>query len=262
MEGAQMEPLRAIALGWGVQSFGLCALSAEGKLPPVDFAVFADTTYEASATYRYMEKYTPWLKERGIDVRTVVDDSVTASTKDVDEWGAVFIPAFTKHRDTHEPAGLLRRQCTGTWKIDPIRRLMQKERARGQKCEMWLGITLDEVSRVKPSNVQYVTNIFPYIDTLGWSRGDVVNYLAKLGIEPPPKSACVFCPYRSESSMKKIQQDPDDWEMAVNMDEAIREKRRGFLSYVRRELVPLKDMDFDNGQMELFEEECEGYCGL
>jgi hypothetical protein len=258
-----MDPLRVVGLGWGAQSFGLAVLSAEGKLPQIDIAIFADTTYESQATYDYIKEYQPYLERKGIRVMTVTDPSITDGTTAVDEWDAVYIPAFTKDAESHEPMGLLRRQCTGRWKIDPIRRIMQKERKPKQKCELWLGITLDEIQRMKPSQVQYITNVYPYVDELGWSRGDVVHYLQSMDIADAPKSACVFCPYRSDESMKKVKAGPDkDWALAVEMDEAIRHKRDGYLSYVRRDLKPLSEIEFDTGQQEMFTEECEGYCGL
>jgi hypothetical protein len=252
------EPLRVVALGWGAQSFGLAVMSAVGDLPMVDAAIFADTTYESKGTYAYIAKHRQWLADRGVNYVEVVDPSVGDP---VDQWGAVFIPAFTKHRDSHEPAGPLRRQCTGRWKIDPIRRWCQEHRAKGQPVELYLGITLDEVGRMKPSRVKYITNVYPFIER-GMERYQVVQYLEKAGVEIPPRSACVFCPYRSRSAMKAVMADPEDRAVAVKMDDAIREKRRGYLSYVRRELEPLDEMDFDEGQLDMFGEECEGYCGL
>jgi len=38
-----MAKLIVISLGWGVQSFGLVAMSALGVLPKVDYAVHGDT---------------------------------------------------------------------------------------------------------------------------------------------------------------------------------------------------------------------------
>ena len=63
--------MRVISLGWGIQSWALAAMSALGKLPPVDAAIHADTTYERAETYEFAARWTPWLEERGVPVVTV-----------------------------------------------------------------------------------------------------------------------------------------------------------------------------------------------
>ena len=45
--------MKTISLGWGVQSFTLAAMVALGDLEPVDVAIHADTTHEASGTYAF-----------------------------------------------------------------------------------------------------------------------------------------------------------------------------------------------------------------
>ena len=58
----------------------------------------------------------------------------------------------------------------------------------------------------------------------------------------------------------------DAWNVAVEVDEKIRnssQKGEDDKLYLHPSLVPLKDIDFDDGQLELFEGyDCEGYCGL
>ena len=63
--------LRIISLGWGVQSWTLAAMAALGEIPPVDFAVHADTTWEASGTYEHAGTWGPWLATHGVEVVTV-----------------------------------------------------------------------------------------------------------------------------------------------------------------------------------------------
>ena len=57
---------KVISLGWGVQSFTLLAMVAEGELPMIDLAIHADTHYERQQTYRLQKKYTPIFKSKGI----------------------------------------------------------------------------------------------------------------------------------------------------------------------------------------------------
>lgn len=109
--------MRIISLGWGVQSFALAAMSALGVLPPVDAAVHADTGHERAETYALAAKWTPWLEERGVRVVTVRGKRKMMGMEGIGE-GYTSIPAFTRLAETGEFRGMLRRQCTGDWKID------------------------------------------------------------------------------------------------------------------------------------------------
>ena len=118
-------PLRIISLGWGVQSWTLAAMSALDELPKIDYAIHADTTHEAAATYAHAEKWTPWLEHHGIKVVTVAPSKPDVMR----DWTtkAVMIPAYTingSDSSTNE-FGQIRRQCTNDWKIQPIRRFIR-----------------------------------------------------------------------------------------------------------------------------------------
>ena len=47
--------LTIISLGAGVQSSTMALMAAKGDLPPVNCAIFADTMYENSASYKYLK---------------------------------------------------------------------------------------------------------------------------------------------------------------------------------------------------------------
>jgi hypothetical protein len=266
-----MTQLRILSLGWGVQSWALAAMSALGVLPQIDAAVHADTFFERSATYGFAQKWTPWLEERGVKIITVSDKKHHGGA--IDEWGGIFLPLFTRTKDG-EPAGMLRRQCTQRWKIYPVRRWIAAELERRELkktpgvVEQWLGITLDEVARVKSSGVQYIKNALPFMQMLDhpWTRHDAVLWLRENNLEIPVKSSCVMCPYHDRETWRKIRREGgDDWHLAVKMDNAIRHKRPGFLCYLTPERRPLIECDFrseqEHGQLELWtQEECSGTC--
>lgn len=257
--------MRVISLGWGVQSFGLAAMVAKGVLSPVDAAIHSNTTHERTETYEFAKRWTPWLEERGVKVVTVKG----RRTGTVEKWHetGVMIPAFTAW-ENKEPSGLMRRQCTGDWKIQPIRQWMRPRRGNAD-VEMWLGITLDEIARMKPADVKYIKNYYPFIESFKppMSRWQVVRWLQENGLEVPAKSSCVFCPYHDAATWREIKLAGNgDWERAVAVDEVIRNRRPGYLAYVHRDRVPLADVDVrnetDRGQLSLWDEECEGYCWL
>ncbi len=283
------EPLRVLSLGWGVQSWTLAAMAALGELDPFDYAIHADTTHEAAATYAHAEKWTPWLEERGVQVVTVL-----ANRPDVvrEDWSAsILIPAFTI---TEQPAdespyaqgertrleyktGQVKRQCTHDWKIMPIRRFIRTKLPRRPSPSSVIsiqGISLDEFTRMRDSDVQYIEHSYPLVDRR-MTRADCVQWLQERRLDVPVKSACVFCPYRSLGQWKRLKQaGGTDWDKAVAVDTMIRYKRqsgagkpghevqRGITLYVHPARKPLPEAvvipeDFGAEQME-FEMPCDG----
>jgi len=250
-------PLRILSLGWGVQSWTLAAMAALGEIPMPDYAVHADTTHEMSGTYAHAEKWTPWLEEHGVKVRTV-----TANRPDVvhEGWsnGALIIPAYARHQETGE-RGVARRQCTGDWKIVPIRRFVRSiiGKSSPRKCvEMMMGISLDEWHRMKTADVKYINNVFPLVDKR-IRRSDCITWLEQHGLDVPPKSGCVFCPYNSQARWKETKKRGGaDWEKAVAVDKAIRKRRPNYDFFVHTKAIPLEEAvripeDYGAKQMEM-----------
>ena len=251
--------MKAISLGWGVQSFTLAAMSALGDLEPVDVAIHADTTHETSGTYAFAERWTPWLEERGVRVVTVRDAAQAATVTEF----KTDIPAFT---DTPGGSGgMLRRQCTGRWKIGPMRKWLQSNRD-GKPVEQWLGISLDEFQRMKDSDVKYIAHRWPLIEQR-MTRWDCQRYLETHGLEVPPKSACVFCPFHNMAAWREMKATGGaDWQKAVEVDEAIRKVRPPYDLFLHPARIPLVDVDLrseqDKGQLSLWDAECSGICGV
>ena len=249
-------PLKIVSLGWGVQSWTLAAMSALGEIPKIDYAIHADTTHEAAHTYAHAEKWTPWLEDHGIRVVTVRSDSTA-----IDEVGGtqrgVIIPAFSKSLEKSD-FGVLRRQCTSRWKIDPIRKFVRTlvPKPRPGIVESWLGISLDEWTRMRDSDVKYIKNVYPLVDRR-INRADCVLWLQQHGLDVPSKSACVFCPYHNLTqwqSMKK--ENGSDWQRALDADDAIRNKRPGYEVFVHRLAKPLEEAvkipeDYGASQLEM-----------
>lgn len=251
--------MKALSLGWGVQSFTLAAMVALGELEPIDVALHADTTHEASGTYEFARLYTPLLEENGVKVVTVSDAqplSIIASAK-------TDIPAFTATDSRN--GGMLRRQCTESWKIRPMRKWLQANR-QGRSIEQWIGISLDEVQRMRDSNVKYIKHRWPLIEKR-MTRNDCKNWLERNGFMRPPKSACVFCPFHDRDTWHDMKAHGNsDWQKAVEVDEAIRKVRPPYDLYLHPSRQPLRLVDFstaeERGQLSLWNEECTGICGV
>ena len=128
---------------------------------------------------------------------------------------------------------------------------------------MLVGISTDESSRMKPSRVQYIVNRYPLIDK-GLSRRDCKAWLAAHGWDAP-RSACIGCPFRTDTQWRGLT--PEEFSDAVEVDAAIRDQPgfRGRL-FAHRSLKPLSEVDFstaeERGQINMFNNECEGMCGV
>lgn len=265
--------LTTLSLGWGVQSWTLAAMVALGELPPVDYAIHADTTWEREQTYVFAKQWTPWLEERGVKVITVqaahAHEMVRRGAKSGQEY--ILIPAFIEDEQTRE-SGTSRRQCTGDWKIDPqdkqvnaLLRSLGIKKAPGV-VEKWLGISQDEWRRAKQSKVPHITHRYPLLEKR-MTRADCLTWLQQHGLPSPGKSACVFCPYQNTRAWQELKRKGGrDWEIALEADSTIRNVRssehehitRGGLLYLHRSCKPLAEaiqIPEDHGmeQAELFD---------
>ena len=138
-----------------------------------------------------------------------------------------------------------------------------KKHKRMPRTEVWLGISLDEIQRMKTSMLPRVKYIYPLIQER-MTRGDCIKFFKEKNFPVPDKSSCVFCPYHSDKNWKDIKEKhPEEWQKCVEVDEAIRDSsKRGENDkmFIHRSLIPLERIEFAD-QQELFMCE-EGFCGL
>ncbi len=152
----------------------------------------------------------------------------------------------------------------------PIRKFLRGElkgslRA-GAVCSIQ-GISVDEWTRQRSSDVAYIVNEYPLCDRR-ITRADCIRYLQSNGLDVPPKSACTFCPYHNIQKWKDLKNaGGPDWELAIAADENIRHKRekgsgkpghevqKGMLLYVHPSRRPLAEgvakSGAPDGQMEM-----------
>lgn len=270
--------IRVLSLGAGVQSTTLALMAGSALLPEIpDAAIFADTGAEPDAVYRHLD----WLCQPGL-LAFPVHRVSAGNLRDI-----LLDPTNKRRYHARPPlyvsnadgtSGIIRRQCTGDFKIDPIERgirdlLGLKPRQRWPKVpsvEQWIGISLDEATRMKPSPRPAVVMRWPLID-LRMSRRDCLAWLEQNGYPQPPKSACTFCPFHSDAEWRRLRDhDPKGWADAVAVDAAV---RTGLVSkgldgalYVHRSCKPLPEVDLstaeERGQINMFENECVGVCGV
>lgn len=226
---------------------------------PVE-AVFADTGWEPRAVYEHLD----WLETVStIPIRRVqfanIRERAIANPAGVD------MPLFVAGK---QGPGILRRQCTQRYKIALIRRRVREIMADHgvSRALSMMGISLDEATRMRDSDVKYLTNVYPLIGKR-MTRHDCQLWLERHGYPRPPKSACIGCPYHSRAMWSEMARDhPDEFADAVEFDAAMRHARPGFEAFLHQQRVPLSEVDLstpaDRGQLNLWDDECEGVCGV
>lgn len=259
--------LKVISLGLGVQSTAVYLMSSMGyKLPRADYAIFADPQAEHPKTYKILKWLLEWKeKNKGIEIivnkdRNLYKDIINKIPKGE---RVASIPAFSKNN-----MGLLMRQCTSEYKIQPVMKSCRKlhklkPRKRMLPTEIWLGISLDEIERMKKSNLYNVKYFYPLIYH-SLTRIDCIKFFEKNNFPIPVKSSCVFCPYHSNKFWKEMKSDENVWNTIIKVDKTIRNnKRLKEPQYLHRSCKPIDEVDFEDNQLEMFEGfDCEGYCGL
>lgn len=270
-------------LGAGIQSTTIYMMVRNGDLDiPLDYAVFADTGGEPDAVYSHLD----WMESLGgVPIKRVAKGNLEHDLLRYENaTGQRFasIPAFTS--DTPgKNQGMLRRQCTREYKVDAIEKFIRRDllkleyRQRIPKdalIHQYMGFSYDEPGRAARVRgrfdlLKWAEVHFPLIED-EMKRSDCVRYLEQQNIpHTVPRSACVFCPYRSNREWRHLKHnDPDGWARAVAVDGHIR-KEDAIVSrhpdqqlYLHRNCVPLAEANLNEDQLELFDLDCEGGCGL
>lgn len=296
--------LEVLNFGAGVQSTTLLLMSLDGVLPKLDHVVFADTQWEPAAVYRHLE----WCKEiaasRGLEISVRTAGNLREDL--LEFWGPrgksadgkryASIPAYVRNPDGSR--GIVRRQCTSEYKIDVIERFIRREvlgLAKGQRwpkgraVRQWIGISCDEINRMKKSRNPLNPFWHPLIEAdvlkkipkgqlpginrkRGYTRQDCLSWLQQHGYPEPPRSACIGCPFRRNAEWRKLT--PAEFADACEVDRLIRERGKdkavneaGELRgqpYLHDSLVPLSaaNLGGKNTEWNDWDNECDGVCGV
>lgn len=257
-----------ISLGAGVQSSTLLLMAAEGLIDPTPVvAIFADTQGEPADVYSWLGYLKRTAGERvpiyghtAGDLRRDILNAVAEGNSSLPTPPLYLINPDGSH-------GFSQRKCTRDYKVRVVGRKL-RELGFGPKrpVEQWIGISTDEVERMKPSGNQWQKNRWPLIE-MGMSRHDCEIWLREHNHPTAPKSACFYCPYQSNARWRALRDEhPDEWAIAVEFDAATR-RTPGLNGecFLHRQRVPLDQVDLstpeDRGQL-TFASECEGMCGV
>ena len=97
-------------------------------------------------------------------------------------------------------------------------------------------------------------------------RLDCIAWLTSRGYPIPTKSACIGCPFHDNTAWLDMKRNyPEEWQEAVEFYRGIRRLPKFRKKpYLHRFCRPLDEVDLreDQGELNLFVNECEGYCGV
>lgn len=253
-----------ISLGAGVQSSTMALMAAERQIGPMpDAAIFADTGAEPQAVYDWAE----WLEKKlPFPVYTVKYGDLEADSLDQSKgYTRRLLPLFL------EAGGFLGRSCTAEYKVRPIRKKVKElcgikgKFPKHTVVTQWLGISLDEIQRMKQQTEAWQAFRHPLIE-MRMTRWDCLQWMTAHGYPKPPRSACYFCPFHSNEEWRKLS--PEDFDRAVAFEAKIQERlsdRLDSTPYLHRDLVTLDKVDLstaeDHGQISWLDE-CAGMCGV
>ncbi len=271
--GALMEKIKKVlSFGGGVQTGALLAMVLHDDFERPDVVIFADPGWETKATYAFIDFCKEKCAKAGLPFVVGSKGNIRSDSLIPNR----FVPLpFHMSRVDGAASGLGRRQCTREYKIDIVNKTTREffEIPKGSHIkppiECWVGISLDEVKRMKESRVVSFVNRWPLIE-MRKTRRDCLEYFKKVNWPMAPKSACIGCPYHNNTYWRELKKSsPEEFEDACQFDDAIRLKEtteKGseltHLPYIHSSRVPLRDANLGEDQHELWTNECEGHCGL
>jgi hypothetical protein len=277
--------------GGGVQSRTIWELAkrrdtrlleaSHGVLP--ELYIFADTGDEPRALYASITDVATEAREHGYRFQIVqtalgrLSEHVIHAAR-TGQKRCEQLPFFVQAQDGR--FGPIKRHCTRHFKITPItayaRHHFGVHRGKthdGAPVQMWLGISADEPQRLKagPVHRQEWSEYFNPLAVMGWTRSDCISYLTALKISPQ-RSACVMCPFRSLAEWRRVKDIPEDWRVALAVDDALEHASThggafGFNNplFLTAQGVRLRDLDLrenDAARDDLMQNECAGVCGV
>jgi hypothetical protein len=246
--------------GLGTQSTAIAILIRQGRLPRPDRIVTADTGREFKRAWEYSQKYVaPMLAEIGLKIEIAPH---SLSTVDLySHKGEILIPAYdaTKVNSKGEHAKLPT-FCSNEWKTRVVRRYIGGAKGNQDGVIMWLGMSLDEKGRLKPSGENWCKNYWPLCFDVKMTRAECKDLIERYGFPPSIKSRCKMCPHQGDDEWLEVKEEPDEWAESIALDEQIFQSHGARL---HRSCQPLSQVTFVPRNKETVEPlfDCQsGFC--
>ncbi|WP_252013251.1 hypothetical protein [Vibrio sp. SCSIO 43140] len=254
------ERINVFSSGGGTQSNAMIVLISQGVLPKPDLVVMSDTEREMTDVFTYQKEHIePLCRRIGLEYLIVQKSDYTNHDITDFKGNNVLPPVFTEWngRDTNGLCGKQPGYCSDKWKKEVVRRVCN-ERFPKSQFDMWLGITTDEIRRVKATIGKW-QNRYPLIE-LRLSRADAIRVVEKAGLPTPPRSACWMCPNRHDLEWADMKQNaPNDFSKAVLFE---RELQKDYPHlWLHKSGKPIDEVVFSDGQIDMFSNFCDsGMC--
>lgn len=277
---APKKEISVLSLGGGVQSSYLYLIEE------YDCAIFADTQEEPGAVYSHLGWLARQNRARIIfrSIGKLGDHLIDGRNSTGGRFAS--IPAFTLGKDGEE--AMLRRQCSKEYKSEVVHKAIRevvlglKPRGRvpkGVQIILSFGISVEEARRAtkikdRLKKYPWITPRFPLLEQFV-GRADCMRWLRNHVPHETPRSACIFCPYHSDSEWLRVKkEDPKGWSRVVEIDQALRRPGAAINRnidnplFLHRSLRPIEEVNFEMrlaarlNEIPLFSQECEGMCGV
>lgn len=299
--------IKVISSGLGTQSMAMQVLLAQGiiKFDAILFCNVGEDSENPDTLAYKNEVAIPHAKKHGIEFvelhKVLRDGSTDTIYQRLTRPGSKSIGIPVRMNGSGAPG---RRSCTADFKILVVDKWLREHTQAGARealrkdmllyagdtkqvarilewtkfhepvAQVGLGISLDEIERVKPNmdpdTIAWKENVFPLLDEVErpLSRQDCMNIITSAGLPIPPKSSCWFCPYHKLSVWQEMRQDqPELFWKSVELEKFLNERRKSLGMdpvWFTRLLKPLDQSTHEYGQQGLFDETfdaCEtGYC--
>lgn len=273
--GDDKKHVHILSYGGGTQSTAMLIMALKGEINGVipDYIIFSDTGWEPKSIHNWVKKVNDYIKEKfGREIIFTSGGNIRDDIINAAENGerAASLPYFVKKANGDK--GMVMRQCTAEYKIQPITRKVkellgyEKKQKVKEIVHVWKGISTDEIQRVKPMPNKWQVAEHPLVEIMDVDRSACIAYVEREGLGTPAKSSCIGCPFHDNTTWREMKlRDPESFADAVEIDKKIRKmpKLNGEV-FLHRSCIPLGEIGFNEDQMEIndFLNECEGMCGI
>jgi len=191
--------IKIASFGCGVDSIAGLLLAKEQGIE-YDEIIFADTGDERPETYDYLKYF---QKKSGYKITQVKS-----------HLGKIYDYYFNKKVQPTK----FRRDCTGKFKISPIRKYLRNKYGKKEKFQMNIFIDYSEYHRMRNSDVKYIKNEYPLVEQK-LDREKLKEIIISKGYELPIKSGCFFCPFTTKKGWIDLRlKHKDLWSKSLAME--------------------------------------------
>jgi hypothetical protein len=207
-----------------IASFGCGVDSVAGLLLNSDYdeIIFADTGSELPETYAYLDYFE---KKSGLKI-----------TKVKSHLGKIY-DYYNNKRCFPLPTF---RDCTGKFKIQPIRKYIREKYGKKETFEMNIFIDYSEFHRMHTSDVKYAKNVYPLVEQK-ITREKCIELIKSKGYELPIKSGCFFCPFNTKKKWIELKNNhPDLFQKTLDLEKNAMYTKEGKRKWNLKPLINMR----------------------